>query len=39
MFHVYGFLHLDEVDIAEKKTNNASEDEGKYVKEDEEKKV
>ena len=32
-------LHLDEIDLAHEKPNDPSEDEGKYVKEDEEKKV
>ena len=39
MLHVYGMLHLDEIDLADEKPNDASEDEGKNVKEDEEKQV
>ena len=32
-------IHLDEVDLADEQSNDASEDEGKNVKEDEEKEV
>ena len=32
-------LNLDEIDLTREKPNNASEDEGTFVKEDEEKKI